>query len=135
MYPFPPRHWIASSAIQVAFSADAGESFGDPSLLDAEAPLGRVDVVLDGEGGAVVSWLAGGKDRAAVRLQRISSTGVMGHLVTVAETSAARASGFPRLVRLEDRLFLIWVDIAEGQESRIRAREISLAELPPPIAS
>ena len=57
-------------SVQVAFSQDDGASFGDPVVVDGDGPLGRVDVALDGEGGAIVGWVARSGDAAAVRLRR-----------------------------------------------------------------
>ena len=59
----------------VTFSTNGGTDFGVPVVIDDAAPLGRVDVVMDGTDGAVVSWLGAGGDKAEVRLQRISVDG------------------------------------------------------------
>ena len=117
--------------VRLAFSADGGASFGPPVVIDAAAPLGRVDVALDGAGGAVVSWLALAGDAGSVRLRRVASTGDMGEPLEVATTGAARASGFPRLARLDDALYLAWVDTTPADGHRLRARALRLAELPP----
>ncbi len=118
--------------VRAAFSADGGSSFGGPLEVDADEPHGRVDVVLDGEGGAVVSWLARGEGVAEVRLRRLAADGRQGAALGVASTAAARRSGFPRLARLGDRLYLAWVETGEGPESRVRLRELPLAAVPPP---
>ncbi len=116
--------------VRAALSSDGGASFGEPVLIDGERPLGRVDTVLDGAGGALVSWLAAGGQRAAVKLARLDGGGALGEPLTVAETSSARASGFPRLARRGDSVYLAWVDLAEEQPARIGLRELSLAAIP-----
>ncbi len=115
--------------VRAATSTDGGASFGDPVEIDAEGPLGRVDTVLDEEGGALVSWLARGGERAAVKLVRLGAEGSLGEALTIAETSAARASGFPRLARGGDSAYLAWVDLEDDRPSRLRFRRIPLAAL------
>jgi hypothetical protein len=119
----------AEPRVQMAISHDAGASFGRPVLIDGEGPLGRVDVVLDGKE-AVVSWLAFGTEMGEVRLRRVAADGTSGPPVTVARTAATRAAGFPRLVRHGDLLYLAWVDVGDGEISRIRLREIAVSAIP-----
>jgi len=115
--------------VKAAISRDGGTSFGEPILIDADNPVGRVDLASAGEGVAVVSWLASGSDKARVMLGFLSSAGNLERTFVVAETHNARASGFPRLERIEEQLFLIWVDVAEGKRSHLRVAEIPLTLL------
>lgn len=119
-----------ASAVQVVFSQDGGRSFGDPVMVDGDGPFGRVDTALDGEGGAIVGWVARSGDAAAVRLRRVDGSGTAGEPITVAETVAARASGFPRVARRGDAILVAWVDLADEEASRIRLREVPLASIP-----
>jgi hypothetical protein len=122
--------------VRVAFSGDGGGSFGPAREVDDAAPLGRVGVVLTPAGEAVVSWLAGdvgnggANGRAGVRLRRVAPDGRAGAPLTLAETGAARASGFPRLAQSGDRLVLAWLD--DGAPARLRAALLPLAALPAP---
>jgi hypothetical protein len=110
-----------SPKVQIAFSKDGGATFGRPALVDGDKPLGRVDLVLDRSGDALVSWLALEGKGAAVRLRRVSPKGKAGAPLAVAATSAARSSGFPRTVLSGDRLYLAWVeDGKDGKLSKIR---------------
>lgn len=105
--------------VRVAFSDDGGASFGAPIEVDGARPLGRVDVVLRPQGGAVVSWLGGAEGAAAaLRLAQVARDGTLGAVEIVATTTAARSSGVPRLVRAGDDLFVAWVE--DGEPSRIR---------------
>jgi hypothetical protein len=113
--------------VQVAFSNDAGVSFGSPSTVDANEPLGRVDVVLDANGDALVAWVAAEGKAAAIRLARVSPAGRIGSAVTVAPTEASRASGFPRLERTGAMLVLAWVEAAEP--FRLRAATLAAASV------
>lgn len=107
--------------VLAAFSDDGGASFGEPVVVDGERPLGRVDVELVEGGGAVVSWLAVDAkkgDGAAVKLRRVAPGGAAGEPVTLAATSAARSSGFPRMARRGGDLVLVWVE--GGEVSNLR---------------
>jgi len=107
----------------VAFSTDAGETFGTPIRIDEGLPIGRVDVELLGDGSAVVTWLEASGGSALVMARRVTQGGVAGSAITVTETSGERASGFPRLVRLGDELLFAWT--LPGDEGGIRVRSAS----------
>jgi len=115
--------------VQLAFSRDSGESFGPPQVVDSGRPMGRVGLVWDDSGAVIVSWLEGGDERAEIRLRRVSAEGVAGEAIMVAGTSPSRASGFPRLARVGDDLYLAWVDIEGDETSRIRILEIPVSVL------
>lgn len=117
--------------VQVAFSTDGGAAFGSPLVIDAEAPLGRVDVALVGAD-AVVSWLAAEGGTAALSLRRVTAGGERGEPLRVATTGAGRASGFPRLLRRDETLYLAWVDTTASGGHRLRARAVPLDLLPLP---
>jgi hypothetical protein len=114
--------------VQVAFSNDAGASFGSSSTVDANEPLGRVDVVLDANGDALVAWVAAERKAAAIRLARVTPAGRIGPAVTVAPTEASRASGFPRLERTGAMLVLAWVEASEP--FRLRAATVPASSIP-----
>ena len=95
----------------LAFSQDGGASFGPPLPVDEGKPSGRVDLVLDAEGNALVSWLERAEgDSARVLLRRVHADGTRSPALEVARTAAARASGFPRMVPVGDELILAWTD-------------------------
>jgi hypothetical protein len=114
-------------AVKVVSSTDGGASFGEALVLDAEAPLGRVDVAIAGET-SWVSWLARSPEGAAVRLAAVDFTGggtpaLLGPPATLAATGGARSSGFPRTLALDTgRLLVTWVDTEDGQ--RVRTAQV-----------
>jgi hypothetical protein len=108
-------------SVRVAFSEDGGRSFGDPIRIDSGKPVGRVDVVQLDDGTAVVSWLEAG----AVRLRWVTADGPLSVSRIAAATEESRASGFPRLERLGDDLFLAWTQ--PGEPSRVRTARLSAA--------
>lgn len=113
--------------VQVAFSQDAGISFGNPVVLDANGPLGRVDLVLDGNGDALVLWVASEGKGAAIRLARVTPSGRPGPALTISATSASRSSGFPRIERTGGTLVLAWVE--PNEPFRLRAATMPAAAL------
>ena len=50
-----------------AFSFDGGASWGTARRVDEGRPLGRVDIELLPDGGAVLTWLESGPQAAEVR--------------------------------------------------------------------
>jgi hypothetical protein len=106
--------------VQIAFSDDAGESFDAPLRVDGGDPIGRVDVIMLADGDALVSWVERAGDGAEIRLRRMRPQGG-GTAWSVAATSAARASGFPRMALGRDRLVLAWTEPGtDGGDSHVR---------------
>ena len=121
--------WFTAGAgpeIRLAFSDDGGESFGEAVVLADETALGRVDVVLAADG-AWVLWMetAAAEGRARIVLRHVGRDGAAGRPRVVAETAAARASGFPRLVRQGERLIATWIEVVEDRPSLLRAAVLS----------
>ena len=106
-------------AVYAAFSSDGGRSFGGPIRLDEGDPLGRVDIEILEDGRAVVSWLERSAAAAEVRVRLVGRDGRLGRPVVVAETAEARASGFPRIVLLEDELLVAWTVVGDSGEVRV----------------
>lgn len=116
--------------VRAAFSGDAGTTWGEAFEVDADGALGRLDVVLDADGSALVSLLAqredGGKGGGEIRLWRVTAGGLVEAAAAPITTSTGRASGVPRLVRLEDDLeddlgdnyLLVWVETGEPAQLR-----------------
>ena len=115
--------------VQVAFSDDAGESFGPPQVVDNGRPLGRVDIVENGAGGFLAIWLEGADEMAEIHLRQFDRDGSGHEAMTVARTSPSRASGFPRLARIGSHLYMAWVDIESEETSRVRVLEIPISPL------
>lgn len=118
--------WFTAPAdkprVKVAFSDDGGVTFGSPIVVDDGRPLGRVDVAMLDGGAALVSWLEQGeKGAATLRLRRIAGDGSRGDAATVAVSTGARSSGFPRMARSGGRVVLAWRDAAEPPRVRTAA--------------
>lgn len=102
--------------LQLARSADAGDSFGAPVVVDqGEAVQGRTDVALDAKQ-AWVAWLredAKGQSlwlaRYAPDLSRELSRTEIAKL-----QGRGRGTGFPKLVVRDGEAFVAWTDIISG---------------------
>ena len=117
-----------TAKVKVAFSNDAGASFGVPVRVDGGSPGGRVDAVLLADGSALVSWIERiGGDTAAVRVRRVTADGKSGDPITVARSSAGRASGVPRMVLAGSRVVFAWT--VPGRPSTIRVARAEASSL------
>jgi hypothetical protein len=110
-------------AVRLAFSADAGSSWGEPIGVDEGRPLGRVDVAMAPGGGAVVIWMESAGDAAEIRVRRVAANGRRGPSERVASSSSDRDSGFPRLVRAGRGLLVAWT--APETPPRVRAARVA----------
>ena len=116
--------------VAAAFRAGLDGGFGEPILVDGARPLGRVGLVLEDSGAAVVSWLALVEKEAELRLRRVTPAGALGEAFVVGRTSAARASGMPQLERLGDELLVVWLEILDDAPPRIRMRALPFGMVP-----
>lgn len=114
--------------VQVAFSDDAGETFGPPVVVDDSQPLGRVDLVLDRDA-ALVTWLDSGDDGAAVLVRRVAADGWTGPVHALAPSSPERAAGFPRAVRAGEHV--VWTWLEPGDPARLAAAQARISEVAP----
>ena len=94
--------------VQLAFSNDAGETFGAPVTIDDGNPAGRVDVLLLRDGSALVCWLEKLPDGGAVRVRRVRPEGRKETSLTVAPSGTARSNGFPQMARSADSVIFAW---------------------------
>jgi hypothetical protein len=115
-----------SPRVKLAFSSNGGAKFGGPIRIDDGNPAGRVDVALMGDGGALVTWIERiGGDTAVVRVRRVHRNGKSAEPITIAQSSAARASGFPRMAVVGEHVMFAWT--APGRPSAVRVARLPLA--------
>jgi hypothetical protein len=94
--------------VKLALSADAGESFATPVVVDDGNPLGRLETVLLDDGSALVSWLEATPDGSALLLRRVHGDGRRDAAVTVLPAGTAIANGFPQMARSGEWLVFAW---------------------------
>jgi hypothetical protein len=93
---------------QVAFSMDAGKTFGSPIRVDEFRSLGRVDTVILDDGSAVVMWIEFLETGSELRARGVHPDGRREPFVTVTATSSDRQSGYARMVRSGNDLVFAW---------------------------
>jgi hypothetical protein len=103
-----------------AFSTDGGATWSAPVRVDDGQPLGRVDIELLSDGSALVLWVET-TARAEVRARRVRRDGQVDASWLVAETSDARASGFPRMARAGEEIVFSWTLVGETGGVRVAA--------------
>ena len=105
--------------VRLAWSRDGGRSFAPPIDVDRGRVTGRVDVVLLGDGRAVVTWLRGNDETAALLARPYTADGPAGRAVEITRADASRAGGFPQVARAGDGLLFAWTE--SGPEPRVRS--------------
>lgn len=95
--------------VRLARSTDGGDTFGAAMDLDTEGAYGQVDVVLDAEGRALVTWwrraATGGIDLAARTVDR---AGALGPIAIVAHESEPQPIDVPQLLYNGNVLVVAW---------------------------
>jgi hypothetical protein len=104
----------------LAFSDDAGATFGDAVRVDDGGSLGRVDVELLPDGAALVTWIEFGDQGAQFRARRIDRTGKRSAPVTVAGIAGNRASGYPRAAIANGEVVFAWTESGNGAGLQVR---------------
>lgn len=117
------------SQVKFAWSGDDPGSFDDAIAIDADRPVGRVDVELVEDGSAIVSWLRAADDgNGEICLRTVSPGGEPGPVHVVARTGVNRASGYPQMSRDGADVVLAWTD-ASAEQSKVVTARIRTASL------
>ena len=111
--------------VKVAFSDNAGASFGSPFQVDDGEAIGRVDVVLLADGSALVCWMSGTAEGGAIKVRRIRQDGGLGPVSEIAKTDISRSSGFPRMALLGDEVHFAWTEFGTPSHVRTASADIS----------
>jgi hypothetical protein len=112
--------------VLAAISHDGGASIGPPVRIDDGQGMGRVSVVMLDDGAALITWLERTGDGAEIRTRRLEDAGA-GPSAPLATTDAARAAGFPRVVRHGDTLVFAWTQ--PGDPPGVRTAVATLGRL------
>ena len=111
--------------VKVAFSSDAGNTFGTPIQVDDGETQGRVDVLLLPDNSALVCWLSGTPDGGEIKVRRVQSNGLLGPPAVIAKTDISRSSGFPRMARLGSEVFFAWTEFGKPSHIRMATADVS----------
>lgn len=109
--------WFSGSndnpRVQIAFSQDEGDTFGLPIRIDAGNAIGRVNVAMMDKNTAFVLWMEPKGNDTLIQLVKAQANGEMGKVFTVSKTRAERASGFPQLEIVEEKVYIAWTSLEE----------------------
>jgi hypothetical protein len=98
--------------VRIAFSHDAGASWGPPLSIDKgegdQRPLGRVAVEMVNQTTALVIWLDAAASQGLIRARLVHTDGSLGPAVGLVKTSQSRASGFPVTARVKDGVLMAY---------------------------
>ena len=122
--------WFTGAAgaphVKVAFSTDAGATFGAPIQVDDGETQGRVDVVLLPDRSVLVCWLSGTPEGGEIKVRRVEANGTMGPGAVIAKTDISRSSGFPRMARLGNEVHFAWTEFGKPSRIRMATTDISV---------
>lgn len=111
--------------VKVAFSVDAGATFGNPIQVDDGEATGRVDTLLLPDGSALVCWMSGTTEGGAIKVRRIRPEGALGQVSVITKTDISRSSGFPRMARLGDEVHFAWTEFGKPSHVRTAVANVS----------
>ncbi len=112
--------------VKVAFSTDAGATFGSPIQVDDGETLGRVDLLLLPDRSALVCWLSGNAEGGAIKVRRVQPNGSVGPPSVIAKTDISRSSGFPRMALLGNEVHFAWTEFGKPSRVRTAVADVSL---------
>lgn len=111
---------------KIAFSTDAGKTFGPPTQFDEGETQGRIDVVLLPDSSALVCWLTGTPDGGAIKVRRVHANGQLGPPAVIAQTDISRSSGFPKMALLGNEVHFAWTEFGKPSKVRTAVADVSL---------
>lgn len=111
---------------RVAFSSNAGVTFGRPIDISTGATMGRVALVMTRADRVLVSSLERGDGGGQLVIREVQKSGVVGSPIVVTAMGTERASGFARMITDgRGRLFVAWTDTGNGP-SQVRIADVAL---------
>jgi len=111
---------------RVAFSSNAGQSFGKPIEITGDVTLGRLGITMFGPDRALVSSIERKSTGAALVVRKVFADGYVGSAVAVADVTSERASGFPRIVMSGTDAVIAWTEIAARTPPQVRVARGSI---------
>lgn len=105
-------------AVKIAFSGDAGRTFGNAFRVDQGNATGRVDTVMVSDGSAIVSWVERNDDGEELLVCHAQPGAGCGAPQVITRNTAAGSIDFPRMVKSGDGIVIAWSQ--PGDEATIR---------------
>jgi hypothetical protein len=107
--------------VQARTSPDAGKTFTTPVVIDLGRPMGRIETVMLADHSAIILWMEMKSDAntAGIYARRLFPEGLLSAPQLIADTTQARASGFPRAaLRPSGRILMSWTQTGEPNQVR-----------------
>ena len=112
-------------SVKVVFSNNNGTTFSTPIEVGDVDPLGRVDIELLTDNSALVSWMDTVDGTTNIQLQRVDQDGALSNIMTLAESSESRSSGFPRMAVKDNKAYITWTKVNEGNRLSIETAVVN----------
>ena len=112
--------------VKASWSTDGGQTFGEPIVVNEEAPLGHIGMEMMDDGSIVVVWHRreqGGK--ASLVARRIAADGRTSDVSSIAEAADVFAFSVPQIAKFNDDPVLVWTSEVNGTWS-IESIQVSL---------
>lgn len=110
--------------VKLSTSVDAAKTFSSPIVISKGNTNGRVGVTILDTGNVAMSWMEINNEEASIMLAIFDSNGNEIKRQLVAQTSAARASGFPVISSNKNDLVMAWTET--GDQSYVKSAFITL---------
>ncbi|MFN7119875.1 MAG: exo-alpha-sialidase [Saprospiraceae bacterium] len=114
--------------VWLRFSEDGGSTFKNPIRIDQGNPLGRLDVLMLDANRALVSWLEKTEDNGALRVKVVHKDGTILADQEVSMVEPARPTGFPRLAKVADKIYITWTEGAQ-EKAVVKLVSADIADL------
>jgi hypothetical protein len=101
-----------NNQLKVAFSNDISNGFDTPIIVNANDPIGRVDIELLDKNTALISYMDNIDGGIYIKLQMITSDRNQNKLLIIDESSENRSSGFPviTLDKEKNKTIIAWTE-------------------------
>lgn len=94
-------------AVNIAFSSDAGNNFGDAFRIDHGQPVGRVDTLMLDDGSALISWVEWKEPDEILMVCRAIPVGCIGSY-ELAVNFGGSSINFPQMAATPEGIYVAW---------------------------
>ena len=104
-----------NNQLKIAFSNDISSGFDTPIIVNANDPMGRVDIELLDSETALISYMDNIDGNTFIKLHMVNSSGNQNKLLIIDESSENRSSGFPviTLDKEKNKTIIAWTEKKE----------------------
>ena len=112
----------------VAFSADAGKTFGAPVRIDTSSnvTLGRLAMLMPSADRVLVTSLERGSTGGRLLMREVRKNGALSEPLLISDATPDRSGGFARLAQSGRRVVIAWTDVRPNTPARIAIASLEL---------